>query len=122
MRQRPYMIPGNWSRRTRRKAPAGLLFLHIMPQEPTVKRAVSFFDGQNLFRHAKDAFGHHHPNYDPGKLAVAVCDANGWSETGVHFYTGVPEAEHSAMWHGYWTRHLMAMRRAGITVTMGEST
>ncbi|MYH91868.1 MAG: NYN domain-containing protein [Gammaproteobacteria bacterium] len=88
-----------------------------MPQEPTVKRAVSFFDGQNLFRHAKDAFGHHHPNYDPGKLAVAVCDANGWSETGVHFYTGVPEAEHSAMWHGYWTRRLTAMRRAGITVT-----
>ena len=79
-----------------------------MPQEPTVKRAVSLFDGQNLFRHAKDAFGHHHPNYDPGKLAVAVCDTNGWSETGVHFYTGVPEAEHSAMWHGYWTRRRTA--------------
>ena len=53
-----------------------------MPQEPTVKRAVSFFDSQNLFRHAKDAFGHHHPNYDPGKPATAVCDANGWTATG----------------------------------------
>ena len=29
-----------------------------MPREPTTKRAVSFIDGQNLFRHAKDAFGH----------------------------------------------------------------
>ena len=29
-----------------------------MPREPDVKRAVSFIDGQNLFRHAKDAFGH----------------------------------------------------------------
>ena len=88
-----------------------------MPQEPTVKRAVSSFDSQNLFRHAKDAFGHHHPNYDPGKLAAAVCDANGWSATGVRLYTGVPEAEYSAMWHGYWTRRLTAMRRAGIAVT-----
>ncbi len=88
-----------------------------MPQEPTVKRAISFFDGQNLFRHAKDAFGHHHPNHDPGKLAAAVCAANDWSETGVRFYTGVPEAEHSEMWHGYWARRLTAMRRAGISVT-----
>ena len=53
------MLPVIGPRRTRRKAPAGLLFLHTMPQEPTVKRAVSFFDGQNLFRHAKNAFGHH---------------------------------------------------------------
>ena len=82
------------------KAPAGLLFLHTMPQEPTVKRAVSFFDGQNLFRHAKEAFGYYHPNYDPGKLAAAVCVAKGWSAAGVRFYTGVPEAEHSQMWHG----------------------
>ena len=33
--------------------------------EPAIKRAVSFFDGQNLFRRAKAAFGHYHPNYDP---------------------------------------------------------
>ena len=41
-------------------------------EEPEVKRAVSFFDGQNLYRHAKEAFGHHHPNYDPKKLTDAV--------------------------------------------------
>ena len=43
-----------------------------MFDEPEFKRAVSFIDGQNLFRHAKDAFGHHHPNYDPRKLTEAV--------------------------------------------------
>ena len=65
-----------------------------MPQEPTVKPAVSFLEGQNLSRYAKDAFGHHHPNYNPGKLAAAVCAANGWSAAGVRFYTGVTEAKH----------------------------
>ena len=38
-----------------------------MPDESGTRRAVSFIDGQNLFRHAKDAFGHHHPSYDPGR-------------------------------------------------------
>lgn len=32
-------------------------------------RTVSFIDGQNLYRHAKTAFGHNHRNYDPIKLA-----------------------------------------------------
>ena len=31
----------------------------------TKPRAIAFFDGQNLFGHAKSAFGHSHPNYDP---------------------------------------------------------
>lgn len=87
-----------------------------MPSEPRIKRAVSFIDGQNLYRHAKDAFGHHHPNYDPLKLSEAVCRAHGWMSRGVRFYTGTPSAERSPMWHGYWERRLLAMRRAGITV------
>ena len=87
-----------------------------MACEPRVKRAVSFIDGQNLYRHAKDAFGHHHPNYDPIKLSVAVCSACGWTSSGVRFYTGTPAAEQSPMWHGYWERRLLSMRRAGITV------
>ena len=87
-----------------------------MPREPHVKRAVSFVDGQNLYRHAKDAFGHYHPNYDPIKLSEAVCAARGWTSTGVRFYTGTPAADRSPMWHGYWERRLLAMRRAGIVV------
>ncbi len=80
-------------------------------------RAVSFIDGQNLYRHAKDAFGHHHPNYDPGKLTAAVCKANGWQVEQIRFYTGIPAAERSEIWHGYWTRRLNVMQRAGIVVT-----
>ena len=85
--------------------------------EPATKKAVSFIDGQNLFRHAKDAFGYHHPNYDPYKLTDAVCKDRGWINQGVRFYTGVPAAHRSPMWHGYWANRLLAMRRAGIHVT-----
>lgn len=88
-----------------------------MPSEPATKRAVSFIDGQNLFRHAKDAFGHFHPNYDPASLAEAVCAQEGWVCHQVRFYTGVPESRHDPRWHAYWTRRLMAMRRSGIQVT-----
>ena len=87
-----------------------------MRPEPRVKRALSFIDGQNLYRHAKSAFGHHHPNYDPIKLSEAVCAASGWTSCGVRFYTGTPAADQSPMWHGYWQRRLRAMRRAGIQV------
>lgn len=87
-----------------------------MASEPRIKRAVSFIDGQNLYRNAKSAFGHHHPNYDPLKLGVAVCDAHGWKSCGVRFYTDTPAADRSPMWHGYWERRLLSMRRAGVTV------
>jgi hypothetical protein len=85
-------------------------------EEPAEKRAVAFFDGQNLYRHAKEAFGHHHPNYDPVKLFDAVCAQNGWKPFGVRFYTGTPAAAKSPMWHGFWANKLLALRRAGVLV------
>jgi len=85
-------------------------------QEPEIKRAVAFFDGQNLYRHAKEAFGHHHPNYDPIKLTNAVCATRGWINQGVRFYTGTPSAKKAPAWHSYWANRLLAMRRAGILV------
>lgn len=88
-----------------------------MPQELRTKHAVCFIDGQNLFRHAKAAFGHYHPNYDPIKLSEAVCERSGWLCTGTRFYTGVPIPEHDERWHGYWHRRLTAMRRGGVHVT-----
>lgn len=88
-----------------------------MAVEPAVKRAVAFFDGQNLYYHAKAAFGYHHPNYDPIKLTDAVCAARGWTQRGVRFYTGTPLYTKSQMWHGYWSKRLLAMRRSGILVT-----
>jgi uncharacterized LabA/DUF88 family protein len=88
-----------------------------MPTEPATKRAIAFFDGQNLYRHAKDAFGHHHPNYDPLKLTDAICAMRGWKRHGVRFYTGIPDAQRDPFWHAYWANRLLAMRRAGILVT-----
>ncbi len=88
-----------------------------MAEEPEIKYAVGFVDGQNLYRHAKDAFGHHHPNYDPQKLHAAVCAAHGWTPTLVRFYTGVPSAEQSEMWSGYWSNRVLALNRAGVVVT-----
>ncbi|WP_170263740.1 NYN domain-containing protein [Blastochloris sulfoviridis] len=88
-----------------------------MCDEPTKLYAMAFIDGQNLFRHAKDAFGHHHPNYDPVKLHAAVCAANGWIPTLVCFYTGVPGAKESPMWSAYWSKRILALKRAGVFVT-----
>lgn len=78
---------------------------------------MAFVDGQNLFQHAKAAFGHHHPNYDPVTLHKAVCEAQGWVPSVVRFYTGVPDIARNPRWHGYWTRRILAMKRAGIAVT-----
>lgn len=86
-------------------------------EEPKIKRAVAFIDGQNLYRHAKDAFGHHHPNYDVQKLFHFVCDKHGWETKAVRFYTGTPGSAEAPMWHSYWNNRLLAMRRAGILVT-----
>ena len=86
------MVTGTWSPPDSPQGPGGVIS-SAMPAEPEIKHAVSFIDGQNLYRHAKDAFGHHHPNYDPRKLAEAVCAECGWVNYGVRFYTGVPSAD-----------------------------
>src|SRR5271157_1792128 len=58
-----------------------------VPAEPLVKRAVAFFDGQNLFHAAKEAFGHRFPNYDPPALAKRICQERGWQLVQTLFYT-----------------------------------
>lgn len=78
---------------------------------------MAFIDGQNLFQHAKDAFGHHHPNYDPIKLHHAVCAHHGWTPSLVRFYTGVPSKQENPMWGGYWEKRLLYMKRAGVHTT-----
>ena len=96
----------------------GLYFGGVtLPFTDSVKRAMAFFDAQNLYRHAKDAFGHHHPNFDPVKLHTAICESKGWRSAPVRFYTGVPAADRSAMWHGYWNNRILALKRSGVHVT-----
>lgn len=86
-------------------------------REPTKKRAVAFFDGQNLYHQAKATFGHKIPNYDPKKLFTAVCNEKGWLPQSVRFYTGMPKFKEQPKWHKFWRSKLLRMRREGIDVT-----
>lgn len=85
--------------------------------EPAIKRAITFFDGQNLYHGAREAFGHSWPKYDPTKLSHAVCVANGWSLKAVQFYTGMPSATEEPFWNGWWQKKLLAISRGGARVT-----
>jgi uncharacterized LabA/DUF88 family protein len=85
-----------------------------MPAEPVVKRTIAFFDGQNLFYAAKIAFGYSWPNYDPLKLAQAVCQGQNWRLLKTCFYTGVPSAGDDPFWNHFWTAKLGLMGRVGI--------
>jgi uncharacterized LabA/DUF88 family protein len=94
----------------------GYLFLRYpMPSivEPTVKRAVVYFDGQNLFYAAKEAFGYNYPNYDPHALAEWVCGQQGLALEQVRFYTGVPNIQDHPRWNQFWSRKLSAIGKAG---------
>ena len=80
-----------------------------MQAEPAVKRAVAFFDGQNLFHAVKRAFGYTFPNYDPRLLAERICAEKGWTLTGVCFYTGVPSVQDNAFWNHFWNAKLAVL-------------
>jgi hypothetical protein len=64
-----------------------------MPEEPATKSVIAFFDGQNLFHMAAEAFGHNYPNYDPKALSAKIAAENNWTLTGVRFYTGIPNSQ-----------------------------
>lgn len=87
-----------------------------MSPEPAVKRGVAFVDGQNLFHAAREAFGTAYPSYDPVSLARAVSAAQGWQLVQTRFYTGVPNPADDPRWHGFWTRKLLSLSRAGVVV------
>jgi hypothetical protein len=71
-----------------------------MPAEPTVKRTIAFFDGQNLYHTAKKVFGYTYPNYDHLALATLVCKQQDWQLQQTRFYTGVPSAVDDPHWNG----------------------
>jgi len=87
-----------------------------MSTEPTIKKAVAFIDGQNLFHSAKAAFGYTFPNFDPSLLSKKICESRGWDLTGVRFYTGVPDAADNAFWNHFWIAKGAQMGREGVYV------
>lgn len=85
-----------------------------MPQEPTIKRAFIYFDGQNLFYAARDAFGYSYPNYDVRKLSQAVCQKFGWELSRIHFYTGIPDRSDNPFLNHFWGAKFAMMGRQQI--------
>lgn len=88
--------------------------------------SMAFFDAQNLYRHAKDAFEsdltheYHHPNFDPIKLHARVAAEMGFTPTLTRLYTGVPVALENKMWADYWNNRVLALKRAGVHVFTRE--
>jgi uncharacterized LabA/DUF88 family protein len=86
------------------------------PPEPATKRTVVFFDGQNLFHAAKEAFGYREANYDVVALARRVCGDSGWLLSQVRFYTGVPTQQEDPRAFQFWNAKLQGLRNARVEV------
>jgi uncharacterized LabA/DUF88 family protein len=87
-----------------------------MPPAPSIKRAITFVDGQNLFHAAREAFGYVYPNYDILALARLICQGAGWGLVRAQFYTGIPDASDNPFWNHFWMSKLLVMSRQGIHV------
>ncbi|MEW6187722.1 MAG: hypothetical protein AB1585_18480 [Thermodesulfobacteriota bacterium] len=87
-----------------------------MPSEPSVKRAVTFIDGQNLYHAAKESFGYTYPNYDAQALSLKICQNKGWELIQIHFYTGVPDKSDDPFWNHFWVTKLRVMTWQQIAV------
>lgn len=87
-----------------------------MVDEPSLKRAKIYIDGQNLFHGVREAFGYTYPNYDVLRLSSLLCERHGWQLLQIHFYTGIPDPSDNAFWHHFWTAKLASMGRLGIKV------
>jgi len=75
-----------------------------------------FIDGQNLFHAALKAFGYTYPNFDPLKLAEALCKQCAWTLEGARLYTGIPDVTDDPAWHHFWSAKKLTMIRAGVHV------
>lgn len=53
-----------------------------MRREPSIKRAVSFIDGQNLYFAAREGCGYTYPNFDAWSLSKKVSDEKCWDLAG----------------------------------------
>ena len=91
---------------------------------------IVFFDGQNLYRGAKDAWRlqpavgfsrYSWPSYDVEELAKALtAKTSGRTITQVRFYTGVPQHRQNAQWHNFWKNKLDYLEGQGIEVYRGR--
>jgi uncharacterized LabA/DUF88 family protein len=88
----------------------------MSPTEPSLKRTVSFIDGQNLYHSVRESFGYTYPNYDVKSLSQLVCKRKGWDLDQTRFYTGVPDQSDGPFWNYFWTHKLAMLGRQGVIV------
>jgi uncharacterized LabA/DUF88 family protein len=88
-----------------------------MSAVPAPNRAIAFFDGQNLFAAARDAFGFNTPSYGVPRLAQGIALERGWDLIETRFYTGLPNRQEHPRLHHHWTLRLRRMRADGVVVT-----
>lgn len=97
------------------------------------QRTIIFFDGQNLYHGAKDAWApdpptgpspYAWPSYDVEKLGQAlVAKVHGRVLIQIRFYTGVPDpwrGPKENFWHGFWSNKLRFLGSRGIYVYKGR--
>ena len=86
---------------------------------------IVLFDGQNLFRSAKDAWGpaapYGWPSYDVEKLAQSlVARVPGRTLREIRFYTGAYRKDQNWDKHWFWANKLEHLERQGIYVYRGR--
>jgi len=87
-----------------------------MAREPSLKRAVTFVDGQNLFHAVRESFGYTYPNYDVLALSTLICQRAGWELVKARFYTGIPDPIAHPIWHHFWSSKLSVLGRQGVNI------
>ena len=102
--------------RLRPRSPGGCFF---------VMRTLVLFDGQNLFRSAKDAWGpsypYDHPSYDVELLAQRLVSlTTGRTLEEIRFYTGVYRKDQDWERHWFWTNKLDHLETQGAYVYRGR--
>jgi uncharacterized LabA/DUF88 family protein len=91
---------------------------------------ILFFDGQHLYRSAKDAWrslppigpsNYSWPSYDVVKLAnrLVATDPQRIIKQ-IRFYTGVPDFNIDARWHTFWTKKLKHLQSQGVVIYKGR--
>ncbi len=88
----------------------------VLLESSPSNRAVVLIDGQNLFHSARRVFGYATPNFDPAKLAQAICHQNGSQLVQARFYTGVPSQGKEPDLFSFWEAKAKAMRADGVYV------
>ena len=116
-----YLILARWMRSW--SCPRASVFMDML-------NTILFFDGQHLYRSAKDAWrpspavgpsNYSWPSYDVEKLANTLVSRDPQRVIKqIRFYTGVPDLNVDQFWHKFWTNKLRYLKSRGIETYKGR--